>query len=656
MSKPNTIIKNWPKYLLQWGVLIAIIVHITGLIKTQNGVDPEAYCPMGGLQALSTWLAQGSLPCSMSSVQIFMGLALVLATVLLSKLFCAFLCPIGTVEDILAKIRRKLHLKGIKIRSYSLIDKVLRIIKYVLVFWIFYMTVSSSELFCKKLDPYYAVATGFKGEIILWMSIITVGITILAGFFIDRFWCRYICPLGAISNSFKFWIWTGALFLIYYLFVKSGIAIPWWVLLALFCILGYILEICHRRPKAQILYMMKDADKCNHCGACTKQCPYHIDINSFNDGRINAVDCTLCSECAAVCRQGALNIGFFKSRGSKWLKTLPAIMTMILFIVALQIGKDFEIPTIDETWGNAPEKVETTMVEGLRSVKCYGSSKAFKTRLEKIPGIYGVKTYVKHHRALITYDPKVTDSEKIKAAIYVPSKFRVATPHISEYDSLKVITIRTEKMYDKMDINYVGLQMRQMGKKIYGLESEFACPLILRVYVAPNETLTDEWFKKVIELKKLEMPQHGGGTKTIDVDFKFVKMEDEIKYISTEDYIRKMFTPFKAEFTSRVKENEGKQQYIYEISDPNYEKPIVLRNMPFLSNHLSREEGIIGVYLELNDMLEPSIRIRYASPMSSEKVWEMITLPIWTITYSKDDIREIPAKFTFKTPGKEIKL
>ena len=656
MSKPKTIIKNWPKYLLQWGVLIAIIVHITGLIKTQNGVDPEAYCPMGGLQALSTWLAQGSLPCSMSSVQILMGLALILATILLSKLFCAFLCPIGTVEDILAKIRRKLHLKGIKIRSYSLIDKVLRIIKYVLVFWIFYMTVSSSELFCKKLDPYYAVATGFKGEIILWMSIITVGITILAGFFIDRFWCRYICPLGAISNSFKFWIWTGALFLIYYLLIKSGVAIPWWVLLALFCTLGYILEICYRRPKAQILYMMKDADKCNHCGVCTKYCPYHIDINSFNDGRINSVDCTLCSECAAVCRQEALNIGFFKSRGSKWLKTIPAILTVILFVIALQVGKDFEIPTIDETWGNAPEKVETTMVEGLRSVKCYGSSKAFKARLEKIPGIYGVKTYVKHHRALITYDPKLTNPEKIQSAIYVPSKFRVATPNIHEYDSLKVITIRTEKMYDKMDINYVGLQMRQMGKKIYGLESEFACPLILRVYVAPNETLTDDWFKKVIELKKLEMPQHGGGTKTIDVDFKFVKMEDDIEYISTEDYIRKMFSPFKAEFASRVKDNEGKQQYIYEISDPNYEKPIVLRNMPFLSNHLSREEGIIGIYLELNDKLEPSIRIRYASPMSSERVWELITLPTWTITYSKDDIREIPAKFNFKTPGKEIKL
>ena len=69
------------------------------------------------------------------------------------------------------------------------------------------MTVTSSELFCKNLDPYYAVATGFKGEITLWMSLVTVGIVVLLGLVIDRFWCKYVCPLGAVSNTFKFWAW-----------------------------------------------------------------------------------------------------------------------------------------------------------------------------------------------------------------------------------------------------------------------------------------------------------------------------------------------------------------------------------------------------------------------------------------------------------------
>ena len=77
MARKSTIIKNWPKYILQWGVLAALILFLTGIIPSKEAVDPETYCPMGGLQALTTYLAQGSLPCSMSSVQVMMGIALV---------------------------------------------------------------------------------------------------------------------------------------------------------------------------------------------------------------------------------------------------------------------------------------------------------------------------------------------------------------------------------------------------------------------------------------------------------------------------------------------------------------------------------------------------------------------------------------------------
>ena len=43
--------KNWQRYALQWGALGAIILFLTGIIKTGAKHDPEAYCPFGGLQA-----------------------------------------------------------------------------------------------------------------------------------------------------------------------------------------------------------------------------------------------------------------------------------------------------------------------------------------------------------------------------------------------------------------------------------------------------------------------------------------------------------------------------------------------------------------------------------------------------------------------------
>ena len=668
MAKRSTIIRNWPKYLLQWGVLAALIIFITGIVPSENAVDPEAYCPMGGLQALATYLANNSLPCSMSSLQVMMGIALVAAVVLFSKLFCAYICPLGTVQDLLGKARNAMHIKSIKVRNGSAADKILRIIKYALVFWIFYMTVNASELFCKNLDPYYAVATGFKGEITLWMSIVSISVVVLGSFFVDMFWCRYLCPLGAISNTLKFWLWIGVLFGAYYVADVLGADIPWAVLLGGFCIVGYLLEIFHSKPGLQILHVTKDENACNNCGLCIKKCPYHIDIKSFHNGKVNHVDCTLCGECVAACSTGALNVGISKPSRSRIWKIVPAVLTVGLIAFGMWAGGKFELPTIDMKWGM--EKIEedgtvtalvdkdalqTTSIEGLRSVKCYGSSMAFKAKLEKVPGVYGVKTFVKRHSADILYDPTKTDPDKIQEAIYVPSKFRVQTPDPAATDSLKIVTIRTEGMYDKMDINYLGMQMRLTGKKIYGLETEFACPLIVRVYMDPSEDLDEDWFEEIVEMDVLSMPVHGGGTKDIEVNYKFEDYEGETGRISTEQFIRNMFSPFRVQWKSRIEAAQGKQQYIYEIVDKNYEKPIILRNMPFLSNHLSRHEGVIGVYLDLNKDLQPAIQIRYADPMTENMLWELMTMETWTITYKKDDVREEGAKLSFKTPGTSYK-
>ena len=666
MAKQSTIKRNWPKYLLQWGVLAALAAFL--LIPGKDPANPEAYCPMGGLQALTTFFVRGSLPCSMSMVQIVMGIALAAAVVLFSKLFCGYLCPLGTVQDLLMKLRNTIGWRGIVVKNGTVADKVLRVIKYVLLFWIFYSTATASELFCKNLDPYYAVATGFKGEITLWMSLISVAAVILCGFMVNMFWCKYLCPLGAISNSLKFWVWIVVLAAAYYLLGAVGVNVPWWALLAAFCVVGYLLEILCGKPGLQVLHIMKNDSKCTHCGLCTKACPYGIDVAGCRAGAVKAVDCTLCGECTAVCPVDAIHTGVCVKGGRNvWNVLTPAVIALVLMGIGLWAGGKYELPTINVTWGIEqtmedgtvkqlvdPSSLKTMEMEGLRSVKCYGSSMAFKAKLEKIRGVHGVKTFVSHHRAVITYDPAATTPEVIQESAFTPSKFRVNTPDMASVDSIKVVTIRTENMYDKLDLNYLGLQMRLTDKKIYGLESEFACPLIVRVYMDASETADKAWFKKIVNMKELEMPVHGGGTKITPVNFKFVDLEDGESYISTESFIRKMFTPFKAQFSSRVEEFAGKPQFVYEIQDANYEKPIILRNLPFVSNHLSKNDGIIGVYLELDNSLTPALMIRYAAPMTADRIWELLNMDTWTITYKKDDVREEAAKLKFKNKGVEV--
>lgn len=662
MAKKSTFRTNWPKFVLQLGVLAAIIFFVSGLaVKLFPGItapDPEKYCPYGGLEALATYIQRGSLPCSMTSLQILLGIAAAAAVILFSKLFCAYVCPVGTIEDLLIKLRKALKFKGLGIRNGSVADKLLRIVKYALLFWLFYMTISSSELFCKNLDPYYAVATGFKGEITLWMSVVTVSIVILLGLFIDRFWCKYICPMGAISNSLKFWIWVAGLAVLFIVLDFVGLTVGWVWVLAAFCLLGYLLEILCGKPKAQILYVINDEDKCTNCQACRKACPYNIDITSLG-GKVTSVDCTLCGECVASCTTGSLTIG-----RKKGMKYLPAIITLAVAVIAFIIGKSFELPTISVTWDiEDGMELEDVRIENLRTVKCYSSSMAFKARMEKVNGVHGVKTYVGSHTVVVSYDPKTTTAEKIQEAVFTPSHFRSYSPDPAEVSEVKVVTIRTEHMHDKTDLSYLGLQFKLREKKIFGLDSEYDCPLVVHVYMDPSEDLDEEFYREVVEDKSLDMPVASGGIKSTPVDFEFVRLEKGFTTMPVGEYLEMMFDGFHADYNGRYPsgdttvvrkrkiEYENAPQFIYEVADQTFEKTVVTKALPYLSNHVSREEGVISMDLKLNKDYVPSIQFRFAAPATAERIWELMSMDTWTITYTSGDVREESARMKFKNPG-----
>ena len=630
MAKRSSIISNWPKYVLQWGVLVALILFLTGLIPGETAADPEAYCPMGGLQAFATYLAQNSLPCSMSSLQVMMGLALVAAVVLFSKLFCGYLCPLGTVQDIIKRLRVKFRIKSIKIANGSAIDKILRIIKYALLFLIFYMTVEESELFCKNLDPYYAVATGFQGEITLWMSIVSICVLVIGSLVVDMFWCRYLCPLGAISNSLKFWVWIGVLFGVYFAANVIGAGIPWAVLLGAFCIIGYLLEVFNAKPKYQILHVLKNESACNNCGLCQKMCPYHIDLRTFHNGKINHVDCTLCGECVAACANKALNVGIKENKVGKFRKVVPALLAVALTLFGIWAGGKIELPTIDMKWNTedvASENLQTTTFDNLRTLKCYGSAMTFKAKMEKVPGVHGVKVFVTRQSADILYNAEATSPEKIREAIYIPSRCKVQQLDPSVTTSLKTVVIRTEGMYEKGDLDNLGAMLKETGRKIYWLESEFACPLIVRVIMDAGENLDEDWFEEIVEK-----------------EYDFVKMEDEVIRTNASEYISRSFKPFKVEIQSRIEKYGNWKQCWYEISDLSFDN--IDNAMPFLSNYLTQQSSILGVYLELNADLVPTIRIRYVDPMTEDKIKELLARDTWTIS-NKGELKETKAKIAF---------
>lgn len=649
---------NYAKHILQWGVLAAIAGTIAWAKIAETPVDVEKFCPFGGLQSLGSYWVNHSLACSMSMLQIMMGIVLVAGVVLFAKLFCGYLCPLGTLDEAMGRLGRKLHLQ-FDIRQGSVADKVLRVAKYVLLFVILYNTLATSELFCKKIDPYYAMATGFKGEIVLWMSLTAIGLLFLGGIVVRMFWCRYICPLGALSNAFKSTASIPYVLGIVVILVLLGTrtADGWTWMLALLCAVAYLAEIGLVRgwskgepKKYTLMHITRDAEKCNGCKLCEKKCPYNIPIHE--SAKVTHIDCTLCGQCISSCSTQALQVN-----GRRSLRWVPALLTVVLFGIALWLGNTLELPTIDEKWGDYQqvENMQTYEMEGLQSVKCFGSSKAFSAKMQTVPGVYGVKTFVKRHAVVISYNPAQTDTLKIQEAIFTPTYRKYKTPD-ETMPVLDVVRLGVEGLHDRMDMVYFGMALQQI-EGIYGFTAEFDCPVKVTVYTDPAAGITREQLTEAIEAKELII-QTKNGERSYPMHYK-VRNYEPAGQATHAEFIETMFVDIQklnGRFVANIEKWGDDVQYpkaVYEMPMASIEKIPVRQSFPYFKSYLSCTEGIISVDFVLRD-LSPVMRVHYVKSMwTDERLWkEVFQAEKWTLRMADGTFKESEPRLKFLVEGR----
>ena len=649
---------NYAKHILQWGVLAAIAGTIAWAKIAETPVDVEKFCPFGGLQSLGSYWVNHSLACSMSMLQIMMGIVLVAGVVLFAKLFCGYLCPLGTLDEAMGRLGRKLHLQ-FDIRQGSVADKVLRAAKYVLLFVILYNTLSTSELFCKKIDPYYAMATGFKGEIVLWMSLTAIGLLFLGGIVVRMFWCRYICPLGALSNAFKSTASIPYVLGIVVVLVLLGTrtADGWTWMLALLCAVAYLAEIGLVRgwskgepKKYTLMHITRDVATCNGCKLCEKKCPYNIPIHE--SAKVTHIDCTLCGQCIASCSTQALQVN-----GRRSLRWVPALLTVVLFGIALWLGNTLELPTIDEKWGDYEqvEKMQTYEMEGLQSVKCFGSSKAFSAKMQTVPGVYGVKTFVKRHAVVVSYNPAQTDTLKIQEAIFTPTYRKYKTPD-ETMPVLDVVRLGVEGLHDRMDMVYFGIALQQV-EGICGFTAEFDCPVKVTVYTDPAAGITREQLTEAIEAKELVI-QTKNGERRYAMHYE-VRSYAQDGQTTRAQFIETMFVDIQklnGRFVANIEKWGDDAKYpkaVYEMPMASIEKIPVRQSFPYFKSYLSCTEGIISVDFVLRD-LSPVMRVHYVKSMwTDERLWkEVFQAEKWTLRMADGTFKESEPRLKFLVEGR----
>ncbi len=110
-------------------------------------------------------------------------------------MFCGWLCPFGTLQELVSTISKKIGVKQYFI-NYKF-DYYLRYIKYLLltvILFLGFLELNIANTFY-SIEPFKTVITlRFMAPInaVLWASFL-----LIICLFIERFFCRYLCPLGA---------------------------------------------------------------------------------------------------------------------------------------------------------------------------------------------------------------------------------------------------------------------------------------------------------------------------------------------------------------------------------------------------------------------------------------------------------------------------
>ena len=305
---------NWIKVVIQ----ILSFALIPGLFEGE-------FAAVGNIVSC---IYKGNISWESVKYSVWMLLATVPATVLVGRFFCGFFCSFGAVQDLLWLGSHRLRALFPGKRNLKKADRIFRFAKYAVLFY-FIIFIWSGVTAVKTAGPWQVfgqyVSFGHWPGLKPLLSVggVLLLLIFIGSLFVQRFFCRYFCPMGAIYSLIS---------------------------------------------QTSFLKIDKPRDGCGKCHLCTSKCTMGMDLTKKD--RIAGGECISCQKCVSWCPKGNVH---FRSRYGVLIGVGVTCATIMVsqLLIAGNLAKEKTADSVKKTaendaGGNFQNGIYTGTGEGYR--------------------------------------------------------------------------------------------------------------------------------------------------------------------------------------------------------------------------------------------------------------------------------------------------
>lgn len=305
---------NWIKVIIQ----ILSFALIPGLFEGE-------FAAVGNIVSC---IYKGNISWESVKYSVWMLVATVPATVLVGRFFCGFFCSFGAVQDLLWLGSHRLRALFPGKRNLKKADRIFRFAKYAVLFY-FIIFIWSGVTAVKTAGPWQVfgqyVSFGHWPGLKLLLSVggVLLLLIFIGSLFVQRFFCRYFCPMGAIYSLIS---------------------------------------------QTSFLKIDKPRKECGKCHLCTSKCTMGMDLTKKD--RIAGGECISCQKCVSWCPKGNVH---FRSRYGVLIGVGVTCATIMVsqLLIAGNLAKEKTADSVKKTaendaGGNFQNGIYTGTGEGYR--------------------------------------------------------------------------------------------------------------------------------------------------------------------------------------------------------------------------------------------------------------------------------------------------